>query len=157
MSLPKEPRQKMINMMYLVLTALLALNVSTEGLNAFLTVNHSLEKSNQAVTEKNELTYKSFQDKMADPQTAVNAKIWGPKAMDAKKISGDLASYIEKLKEKLKDNSGGKIVDGKKEFTIGDLDAPTRMFDTEGEGKVLYNKLLEYRKNLLNELDPSNY
>jgi len=42
MSLPKEPRQKMINMMYLVLTALLALNVSAEILNAFKTVDRSL-------------------------------------------------------------------------------------------------------------------
>ena len=46
MSLPKEPRQKMINMMYLVLTALLALNVSAEILNAFKTVNNSIVKSN---------------------------------------------------------------------------------------------------------------
>jgi hypothetical protein len=44
MSLPKEPRQKMINLMYLVLTALLALNVSSEILNAFKTVNNSLVK-----------------------------------------------------------------------------------------------------------------
>ena len=42
MALPKEPRQKMINLMYLVLTALLALNVSAEILNAFKTVNKSL-------------------------------------------------------------------------------------------------------------------
>ena len=46
MSLPKEPRQKMINMMYLVLTALLALNVSAEILNAFKTVNNSISTSN---------------------------------------------------------------------------------------------------------------
>ena len=48
----------MINMMYLVLTALLALNVSTEVLNAFKTVNRSLENSNKVVTQKNDLTYK---------------------------------------------------------------------------------------------------
>ena len=47
MSLPKEPRQKMINIMYLVLTALLALNVSSEILNAFKTVNKSLENTNE--------------------------------------------------------------------------------------------------------------
>ena len=46
MALPKEPRQKMINMMYLVLTALLALNVSAEILNAFKTVNRSLDSAN---------------------------------------------------------------------------------------------------------------
>ena len=44
MSLPKEPRQKMINMMYLVLTALLALNVSVEILNAFKTVNEPRQR-----------------------------------------------------------------------------------------------------------------
>jgi hypothetical protein len=38
-ALPKEPRQKMINIMYLVLTALLALNVSAEILNAFKVLN----------------------------------------------------------------------------------------------------------------------
>jgi hypothetical protein len=52
MSLPKEPRQKMINMMYLVLTALLALNVSVEVLNAFKTVNRSIERSNGVVDQK---------------------------------------------------------------------------------------------------------
>ena len=48
-----SPRQKMINMMYLVLTALLAMNVSKEILNAFVTVNHSIEHSNQVISDKN--------------------------------------------------------------------------------------------------------
>ncbi len=42
MALPKEPRQKMINIMYLVLTAILALNVSAEVIEAFKTVQTSL-------------------------------------------------------------------------------------------------------------------
>jgi len=46
------PRQKMINMMYLVLTALLALNVSTEVLNAFRLVNEGLQSSNSSLTGK---------------------------------------------------------------------------------------------------------
>ena len=46
MSIPKEPRQLMINLMYLVLTALLALNVSAEVMNAFKTIDESLVKSN---------------------------------------------------------------------------------------------------------------
>jgi len=49
MALPKEPRQKMINLMYLVLTALLALNVSSEILNAFKTVNNSLQNTNNTI------------------------------------------------------------------------------------------------------------
>src|ERR1700759_1405698 len=99
MSLPKEPRQKMINMMYLVLTALLALNVSVEVLNAFKTVNHSIERSNTVIAEKKDLTYKSFEAKLADPQTAALAKTWAPPAMAAKKLSTDLTTYIETLKE----------------------------------------------------------
>ena len=46
-----SPRQKMINMMYLVLTALLALNVSAEILNAFKLVKGSLEKTNVGIDE----------------------------------------------------------------------------------------------------------
>ena len=60
MSLPKEPRQKMINMMYLVLTALLALNVSSEILNAFKTVNASLLNANGVIDSKNAAVYSSF-------------------------------------------------------------------------------------------------
>src|ERR1700738_1045284 len=101
MSLPKEPRQKMINMMYLVLTALLALNVSSEVLNAFKTVNNSIITSNGVVKEKNELTYKSFDDKLHDPQTAVLAKIWQPKAGQVKKLSDDIYNKIEDLKAQL--------------------------------------------------------
>ena len=62
MSLPREPRQKMINMMYLVLTALLALNVSAEILNAFKTVNKSLETTNTTVANSTETIMSSLQD-----------------------------------------------------------------------------------------------
>ena len=54
MALPKEPRQKMINIMYLVLTALLALNVSAEVIEAFRTVDKSLIKSNTNLETSNE-------------------------------------------------------------------------------------------------------
>ena len=49
MSIPKQPRQLMINLMYLVLTALLALNVSAEIFNAFRVVDKGLKNSNVAL------------------------------------------------------------------------------------------------------------
>jgi len=58
------PRQKMINMMYLVLTALLALNVSQEVLNAFHLVNEGLQTSNGSLGEKNNGIYKMFDKQM---------------------------------------------------------------------------------------------
>ena len=66
MALPKEPRQKMINLMYLVLTALLALNVSSEILNAFKTVNRSLMNANGIIDVKNKSVFASFQAKLDD-------------------------------------------------------------------------------------------
>jgi len=51
MSIPKEPRQLMINLMYLVLTALLALNVSAEVMNAFFDLDKSLKNSNELTVE----------------------------------------------------------------------------------------------------------
>ena len=102
MSLPKEPRQKMINMMYLVLTALLALNVSAEILNAFKTVNNSITTSNGVIIEKNNLTYSAFEKALNDPQTKANAEIWAPKAKQIQKISSSMYSTIDGMKHLLK-------------------------------------------------------
>jgi gliding motility-associated protein GldM len=157
MSLPKEPRQKMINMMYLVLTALLALNVSVEVLNAFKTVNASIEKSNKVVDQKNQTTYKSFDESLKDPQTAAKAAVWAPKADQVKKLSADLTTYIDGLKEQLISESNPQIKDGKREFTDGALDPATRIFDREGAGPVLYGKLNKFKTDLLDVLDPSHY
>ena len=157
MALPKEPRQKMINMMYLVLTALLALNVSVEVLNAFKTVNHSIEGSNDVVTAKNNQTYKAFGDALADSKTTEKAKPWAPKAYEAQKLSGNLCKYIEDLKNQLIEQSSPQVKDGKKEFSDGNLDATTRIMDTKGEGPKLYQSLVDYKAKLLGLLDPANY
>ena len=53
MSIPKEPRQLMINLMYLVLTAMLALNVSAEVLNAFLSMDKSIGNSSRIISDSN--------------------------------------------------------------------------------------------------------
>ena len=52
-----SPRQKMIGMMYLVLTALLALNISKDVLKAFSKINGSLYKTNTNFSEKNNEPY----------------------------------------------------------------------------------------------------
>jgi len=80
MSLPKEPRQKMINIMYLFLTAMLALNISAEILNAFKTVNRSLENTNSQVNLSTETIMKSLEEKKTEAATAERANIWFPKA-----------------------------------------------------------------------------
>lgn len=158
MSLPKEPRQKMINMMYLVLTALLALNVSAEILNAFKTVDRSLMIASGVAEQKNEEIFKSFKAKLEDPTSREKAAIWEPKAQQARKISDELYNYIEGLKLELKKESGLKTVDGKEEFKEDDLDAGTRLLvqfapEGKGKGKELFEKLKAYKEQLLS-IDP---
>ena len=100
MSLPREPRQKMINMMYLVLTALLALNVSSEILNAFKTVNNSLEKTNEVVSASTNEIMTSLKDKMGEAGAAEKAKIWYPKAQQVQDYSKKMYEFIDELKKK---------------------------------------------------------
>src|SRR5258706_12521892 len=99
MSLPKEPRQKMINIMYLGLTALLALNVSSEILNAFKTVNNSLQKTNTAVNLSSQQIMQSLNDKKNDPTTAAKANIWEPRAKQAVDYSSTAYNFIQTLKD----------------------------------------------------------
>lgn len=153
MALPKEPRQKMINMMYLVLTALLALNVSAEILNAFKTVNRSITNANGVLAKNNDVIYNSFKEKLADPKTAAKAQEWKPKADKAQQLCKQAFDDIEKLKEKIKEAGGFKP--GAKD-SIGfesNLDAATRVMDKQGEGEKLQAELTKLKQNLL-AIDP---
>ncbi|MEI2748529.1 MAG: gliding motility protein GldM [Ferruginibacter sp.] len=161
MALPKEPRQKMINLMYLVLTALLALNVSSEILNAFKVVDKSLMLSNTNLDGANKTLFTSLNAKLTDPMTAEKAKPWNDKALIAKAESEKLDKYIETLKVELKKEAGSKLVDvdGKQveQFKEDDLEAATRLFGNGEGGKnkgVEFEKMLiEYRKKML-AIDP---
>jgi gliding motility-associated protein GldM len=146
MALPREPRQKMINIMYLVLTAILALNVSAEVIEAFKTVDKSLQGSNANISTANSVLYKSLEDKKKDPQYAAQANIWAPKAIQAEQYSKDVMKYIEDLKLELMQAAGLKE-DGT--FKEDNLDASTRLFETGGKGDLLKAKLEEYKKNML--------
>ncbi|MCU0385729.1 MAG: gliding motility protein GldM [Flavihumibacter sp.] len=150
MALPKEPRQKMINMMYLVLTALLALNVSSEILNAFKTVDESIRTANSVVDEKNKTTYESFEAKLKKAETAEKAGIWYPKAQQAQKLSADMSKYIDDLKTELKKESKGENIGTPQEkFSIDNLDASTRMLVEGSKGDELLKKLTDFRTQML--------
>ena len=158
MALPKEPRQKMINLMYLVLTALLALNVSSEILNAFKVVDKSLTTSNASITSSNEVLYKSLLGKVNDPVTAEKAKIWNDKAEQVKKLSADMDNYINQIKTDLKKEAGlHQDKDGNEVFKEDDLEAATRLFGNgpggSNKGPELEKKLQEYKTAVLS-IDP---
>lgn len=158
MALPKEPRQKMINLMYLVLTALLALNVSAEVIEAFRTVDSSLQNSNKNIETGNATLFKSLEQKMTEETSKPKAMIWKPVADDAKKQSDDMYKYLEDLKGQLKAYSGLKKDDkgnpvlnekGEEEYKLDDLNASSRLMDNEKKGKELDDRLKAYKTAML--------
>lgn len=95
----ETPRQKMIGMMYLVLTALLALNVSKEILNAFVIVESGLNTTNNVFEEKNKALYSKFEKSMADNKG--KAEKFYAKAQDVKKRAADLCKMVDDIRSDL--------------------------------------------------------
>ena len=77
-----SPRQKMIGMMYLVLTAMLALNVSKEVLDAFQKINGGIVKTTQNFNSKNDEVYSAFVS--AAETNEAKAGPWRDKAFSVK-------------------------------------------------------------------------
>ena len=94
-----SPRQKMINMMYLVLTALLALNVSKEVLNSFFEVNTGVVRTTNNFADKNVETYNDFT--AAAELNPVKAGPFRDQALAVKREADALVNYIQELKYKL--------------------------------------------------------
>ena len=95
----ESARQKMINIMYLVLLAMLALNVSETILNAFKNINDSLETSRKNVDASVGQLIAAFESTKLKEEPA-RAKPIYEKAKQAQAIAGDLNAYIESLKQK---------------------------------------------------------
>jgi gliding motility-associated protein GldM len=95
----ETPRQKMIGMMYLVLTALLALNVSADILNAFTIVNEGMERTNKNFEAKNNQQISEF-EKQYQLNKAKVGKYYN-KAMKAHELSEKLITEIKEVQNKV--------------------------------------------------------
>ncbi|MCB0637258.1 MAG: hypothetical protein KDC54_11605, partial [Lewinella sp.] len=105
MSIPKEPRQLMINIMYLVLTAMLALNVSAEIINAFFMIDRGIEGSNNVIQGSNDLAQTAL-----DLNAAQDLERYQPlvdAAKEVRQLSTDFNREIDELRELLVSKSGG--------------------------------------------------
>ena len=102
----ETPRQKMIGMMYLVLTALLALNVSREVLDAFVIVDKGLTKTTKNFADKNKIVYSDFAQRVAEnPKLATK---WQEMALEVKKQADQLTSRLQDLKIQIVNKSEGE-------------------------------------------------
>jgi len=92
----ETPRQKMIAMMYLVLTALLALNVSKDILNAFLVVNESIESTNEGITQEIGTIYRDFEDQY-NQNKEKTGEYWD-QAQEVREKTNEVIEYLDYLK-----------------------------------------------------------
>ncbi|HSN59970.1 MAG TPA: hypothetical protein VLR49_03480, partial [Ferruginibacter sp.] len=120
---------------------------------AFKTVDKSLVNSNTNIEASNNTLFKSLEKKKSDPTSKVLAEIWAPKADQAKKLSSEMMTYIEALKLELKTASGLTMEEGVEKYKEDDLNATSRIFDTEKKGKVLDDKMKAYKAAIL-AIDP---
>jgi len=95
----ETPRQKMIGMMYLVLTALLALNVSKDILDAFVVVNDGLQKTKVNFRGKNAEKYIAF--KKAFEENNKKVGIYWNEAVRVRELTEDAVTHIDNIKAEL--------------------------------------------------------
>ena len=130
---PVSPRQKMINLMYVVLMAMLAMNVSTEVLNGFSIVSEGLDRSTINATKENNGIYLDFDTQMkANPQ---KTREWYAKAQEVKKMSDELYNFAEELKVAIVKEADGEDGDVHNIRNQEDLEAASQIMLSPGRGK----------------------
>jgi gliding motility-associated protein GldM len=139
----ETPRQKMIGMMYLVLTALLAMNISKDVLNAFLQINKGLLRTSEILEEKSKATLLGLNNpKDEDKEKAIPFQ---QKAKEVADKSEAMVAYMQEIKARvmacsMKGNPDGS---GFEEFMVG-----TKALDPGSiEGKLKITKPDENQNN----------
>jgi gliding motility-associated protein GldM len=150
----------MIGMMYLVLTALLALNVSTSVLDAFKIIDEGLEKTGNTLNKKNEDIYTEFYK--ANQVNPTKTAIWNNRALEVRKKADALYNYIQELKLKVLNEAEkgkskaiqGKKIDREAIVAIDNYDTPHQVMignelTDRSEARKLKKEIADFREFLL--------
>ncbi len=156
----------MIGMMYLVLTALLALNVSVEILNAFMVVNDGMETTNRTYSSKIDEYYSRFES--AFTKDPVKVGPYWEKAKAARKLSDELKTYLITVKYEAVAASERISIDSAKVRPLYKMKSKDKYNETtkyfiakpedgsNGKAKEMRDKITKYKTDLLNLLDPAD-
>lgn len=143
----ETPRQKMIGMMYLFLTAMLAINVSNEVLDAFTIIDNGLVKTVQTFEEKNKVIYGEF-ERALDANTTKVKPSWD-KAQVIQSKSDELCEQLQNIKldlVKIADGPEGRLDSIQKKDNI---DVAAQLMIVGGKGKLLKGEISDYREHIL--------
>ena len=146
---PVSPRQKMINLMYVVLMAMLALNISSEVLNGFSIVEESLNRTTANSSKENEVLYDNFAEQMkANP---AKVKEWFDKATAVKRMSDSLYNYAQQLKLQIVQEADGKDANVLDIKSKDNLEAASHVMlaPGTGQGHKLFNAINSFRNRIL--------
>ena len=134
----------MINLMYVLLMAMLAMNVSSDVLNGFTMVDESLARSTENAGIQNTTLYSSLGEMMAKNPEKVRE--WFERANSVKAKSDSLYNLADRLKQSIAFEADGKEADHTNLKNREDLEAATFVMLTgNNEGEKLYNAINEYR------------
>ena len=151
---PEAPRQRMISLMYLVLTALLALNVDKTVLDAFVMVNHNFMQTIQSSIAKNQRVYDEFSN--AAKENPKKAGELNNSVLKVKASSDSLYNYIHSLKELIVKKADGPEGNVDKIIAQDDLNYAAELMINKKHGLALKNAIEKYRKMLITLVDTSN-
>jgi gliding motility-associated protein GldM len=151
---PEAPRQRMISMMYLVLTAMLALNVDKQVLDAFVMVDHSFMQTIENFTAKNQRVYNDFNSAAQENQQKVGEL--NKTVLKIKANSDSLYRYIYSLKEMIVKKADGPEGDVNDVKALGDHNYAAELMITKKHGISLKKAIEDYRNFLLTLVDTSN-
>lgn len=145
---PNSPRQKMINLMYLVFIAMLAFNVSVEVLDGFEIVDNSLGDSSGTMLQRNKLIMDELT--VYHAQNPEKAREWYRKGIQVRSMSDSLTQYIGELKLRMVREADGKRADIHNIKHKDDLEAASvvMLSPMTGEGKKLRNTIESYRGSI---------
>ena len=145
---PNSPRQKMINLMYLVFIAMLALNVSSEVLDGFELVENSLRTSTSNASRRNEEVKSNLDRAFRENEAKVSE--WYEKGVQVKGQSDNLYNYIDELKLRIVQEADGKKADVNNIIQKENLEAASRVMlaPIVGEGRKLRESIDSYRINM---------
>ena len=151
MAAANSPRQRMINLMYLVFIAMMALNMGKEVLSAFGLMNEKLQTANERYQLTNEAAFAELerkeQEKPEDYKEALE------KARQVRELSNEYYAYLNTLKEEVMSQASNKTdyqVMDKSDF----LDE--KFFKTDGlkpEGQKFLDEINKYRTQLVSLLE----
>ena len=145
----------MINLMYVVLMAMLALNVSTEVLNGFSVVEESLVRSTENAAQENQAIYDDFAEQLKkNPQ---KVKQWFDRAQQVRQMSDSLYQLVADLKHAIVVEADGKDGDISNIRNKEDLEAASQVMlaPSRGHGQQLYETINQFRERILSMVTDS--